>query len=63
MDKKFKKLLKILQSLKKIDGRISEDNLFAKCNFECDWLKSDRIQKIVKKITQNKINSYWDKIE
>ena len=32
MDKKFKKLIKILESLKKIDGRISEDNLFSKCN-------------------------------
>ena len=38
MDKKFKKLIKILESLKKIDGRISEDNLFSKCNIECEFL-------------------------
>jgi hypothetical protein len=40
MDKKFKKLIKILESLKKIDGRISENNLFSKCNIECnfEWL-------------------------
>ena len=29
MDKKFKKLMKILENLKKIDGRISEENLFS----------------------------------
>ncbi len=43
MDAKFKKIIKILQALKKIDGRISEDNLFSKCNIECDWLKADRL--------------------
>jgi hypothetical protein len=37
--------------LKKIDGRISEDNLFAKCNIECEWLGKNRLEKLVEKIT------------
>ncbi len=38
MDKKFKKLIRVLEVLKKIDGRISEDNLFEKCTIECEFL-------------------------
>ena len=63
MDKKFKKLIKVLEILKKIDGRISEDNLFQKVNIECEWLLQERVKGIVAKIFQKQHNAYWEKME
>ena len=51
MDKKFKKIIKILENLKKIDGRISEDNLFRGVDFECDFINEAGLKKILKKLT------------
>ena len=62
MDKKFKKIMKILQALKKIDGRISEDNLFEKCDMECQWLGKDRLNRIVEKIQKGKSCNFHERL-
>ena len=38
MDKKFKKLIRILEVLKTVDGRISEDNLFGRVAFDDEFI-------------------------
>ena len=43
MDKKFKKIIRILECLRKIDGRISEKDMFGKVIFDDEFLGPDRI--------------------
>ena len=50
MKTEFKKLAKIIENLRKVDGSITEDNILGKVEFDCDFTDIDKLKKIYDKV-------------
>ncbi len=63
MKTEFKKLAKIIENLRKVDGSITEDNILRKVEFDCDFTDIDKLKKIYDKVQMKNDEMFYEKLE
>ena len=59
----FKKLVKIVDNLRKVDSIIKEDDVLGSVEFECDFQSAEFIKEFAKKITVSSDEKWYQNMK